>query len=316
MKIRIEAARGELREKGAALVKAVAAHLQEEDAILADALLAVAAQHEDIAKAKSGSLVPQIGAAQSIMGNRAVHSGAAGLNVLIGAPTQFKPETDSGIGKEMLEGTLQTEEELAYRWQSMKQRKAGLSLMFGSPVAPNEAAKEVSDFEGRAEAEEEAREEAPRRRKELAAHAAQVHGTPVKELYGLMLPANKPSVASYRGPIAQAPNVVSKGTAELTLGESAGAPKPAHDGPIATGHSHTVRKRGIGEVTLEVQDDTYLIHMDGFDAQEFASLSAACDHVWAKQKGYEDASDYKQQNDKNKVPSGAGWKFWGLKGNA
>lgn len=312
MKIRIEAQEGEFKAKGTALVKAVAQHIRVEDSVLADALDAVATQHENLGK---GTLSQEIGAANSIMGNRAVNTGASGMNLMVGAPVQLKPDHDSGINRKLLDDTLTDEEELAFRWQSMKPRKEGLSLMFNSPVKPNEAAKEVSDFEGRKQAQEEAAEEAPRRRKEIGIHAKQVRGTPVEELFGLMLPANKPSSAPYKGPIALAPNV-NKSAAAPTLEGSADAPKPAHEGPLSDGHRHTVKKRGIGEVTLEVQADAFRVHMDGFDAQEFASLSAACDYVWARQKGYENADDYKIQSGKNKVPSGAGWKFWGLKGTA
>ena len=46
--------------------------------------------------------------------------------------------------------------------------------------------------------------------------------------------------------------------------------------------------------------------------KSFKSLSAACDHVWVKQQGFEDATAYKKAKSVNKVPSGGGWKFWGI----
>lgn len=96
------------------------------------------------------------------------------------------------------------------------------------------------------------------------------------------------------------------------------APK-AYDGPLPPGTSQTVKKKfpwGKGEVML-------LAHTDGFDVsfwdgegafqtKTFKSLSAASDWVWVQQKGYADAAAYKAATGKNKVPSGGGWKFWGL----
>lgn len=44
----------------------------------------------------------------------------------------------------------------------------------------------------------------------------------------------------------------------------------------------------------------------------FDSLSMACDQVWCMQQGYKSIADYKAATGKNKVPSGGGWKFWGV----
>jgi hypothetical protein len=97
------------------------------------------------------------------------------------------------------------------------------------------------------------------------------------------------------------------------------APKQ-FDGPLPPGTSHTVKKKfpwGKGDVML-------LAHSDGFDVsfwdaeknfqtKSFKSLSAACDWVWVNQKGYPDAAAYKAEKKTNKIPSGGGWGFWGLK---
>jgi len=323
MKIRIEVQPGELKEKGSALVRAIADQLRVEDPDLAKALDVIAASSEELRKAESvekGPLIAQMAASQSLMGNRAVHTGSTGLNIQAHSPVQLKPENDTRSNRAPLAGMLESEKELAFRRESMKPRKEGLYLMFGTPIEPEEASKEIEDFEGLADAQREMGIEAPRRRKELGIHAKQFRGTPVKEAFGLMLPANKrkPGTAPYRAAIAMAPAPIVKASDGVTLQASASAPMvPLTSGPLAVGHRHTVKKRGLGEVTLEAIDaKRFAVHMDGFDAQEFVSLSAACDHVWAKQKGYEDAMQYKQEHSKNKVPSGAGWKFWGLNGAA
>ena len=90
-----------------------------------------------------------------------------------------------------------------------------------------------------------------------------------------------------------------------------------HAGPLPSGTVVTTTKKGLGEVKLYVEEGNKfaVTFMDKPEAatKEFGSLSAACDHVWVVQQGYEDAADYKKKNGVNKVPSGGGWKFWGLK---
>lgn len=94
------------------------------------------------------------------------------------------------------------------------------------------------------------------------------------------------------------------------------APKH-HPGPLASGTTVKVTKKGLGEVQLHVEDDgtftVAFIGKPGAATKEFKSLSAACDHVWVVQQGFEDATAYKKAKGVNKVPSGGGWKFWGLK---
>ncbi len=42
------------------------------------------------------------------------------------------------------------------------------------------------------------------------------------------------------------------------------------------------------------------------------SLTAACDHVYAVEKGFADANAWRVANNRRKIPSGGGLKFWGL----
>ena len=96
-------------------------------------------------------------------------------------------------------------------------------------------------------------------------------------------------------------------------------------GPLPPGSSKTVTKKfktTIGgkeysklNVKLEATEDgkfKVTVPSLGADLGTFDSLSAASDAVWVKQKGYNDAADYKAQNSTNKIPSGGGWKFWGI----
>lgn len=75
----------------------------------------------------------------------------------------------------------------------------------------------------------------------------------------------------------------------------------------------TVHKSGLGDVALDVFDNgTFRVVAETW-ARKFSSLSAACDEVWAMQKGFASAADWRAKTGKRKLPSGAGWRFWGLK---
>ncbi len=96
-----------------------------------------------------------------------------------------------------------------------------------------------------------------------------------------------------------------------------------YSGPLPPGCVKEVTKKFAVEggkpakftVLLEVTDAGKFkvsIPSLGADLGAFDSLSSASDAVWVKQKGYNDAADYKAQNNTNKIPSGGGWKFWGI----
>ena len=84
---------------------------------------------------------------------------------------------------------------------------------------------------------------------------------------------------------------------------------------LPPGQSVTVKKRKFGDVTLKALDEKrFGVQLPrAKDFVEFDSLSAACDHVWVVSKGYNDADAYKQEKGVTKIPSGAGWRFWGIK---
>ena len=128
-------------------------------------------------------------------------------------------------------------------------------------------------------------------------------------------------------------------TEPVTADEKIGAPPPAelpkeakvpenapkhHKGPVPPGAEIKVKKKfpwGKAEVMLLALDEGkfQIVLPDeeaNFKVETFDSLSAASDWVWVNQKGYPDAEAYKQATGKNKIPSGGGWKFWGIKPGA
>lgn len=89
------------------------------------------------------------------------------------------------------------------------------------------------------------------------------------------------------------------------------APKTGH--PLPPGSNVKVKKKGLGEVQLyALAGGQFNVVMADGTEKLFGSLSAACDHVWVKQQGFADAEAYKKAKGVNKVPSGGGWKFWGI----
>lgn len=76
-------------------------------------------------------------------------------------------------------------------------------------------------------------------------------------------------------------------------------------------------KKGLGEVELKVfGEKSFAVTIPGTEHINvpFKSLGAACDHVWSVQQGFKDAAAWKAHHKNSKVPSGSGWKFWGLSG--
>jgi hypothetical protein len=78
-------------------------------------------------------------------------------------------------------------------------------------------------------------------------------------------------------------------------------------------------KQMVGAVTLNVIQDresssspVYEVMIKGRVPKAFPSLSAACDHVWVVERGYRDVKQWRDATGKRKVPSGAGWRFWGV----
>jgi hypothetical protein len=104
----------------------------------------------------------------------------------------------------------------------------------------------------------------------------------------------------------------------------ASAPK-TFSGPLPPGASKTVTKKfkdgdkfvkyqvaltalENGEFEVEVFDTSGA----SLVTETFESLSAASDWVWVNQKGYSGIEAYKTSTGKSKIPSGGGWKFWGI----
>lgn len=77
------------------------------------------------------------------------------------------------------------------------------------------------------------------------------------------------------------------------------------------GQTWTTKKRGVGECTLIALGGTRFAVQIGRKTTDHGSLSEACDHVWALAKGYASADAARAALGVAKLPSGAGWRFWG-----
>lgn len=107
------------------------------------------------------------------------------------------------------------------------------------------------------------------------------------------------------------------------------------EGPLPTDTVITKKQAKLGTVTLTVRGkDSFRVEVSTADLEAagipvppgivdpksgkavwtFKSLSAASDHVWTLSQGHPDAASWKQATGKTKIPSGGGWKFWGVKG--
>jgi hypothetical protein len=105
------------------------------------------------------------------------------------------------------------------------------------------------------------------------------------------------------------PPQTAEGKPQVTVPKD--APKTGH--PLPPGSKVSVKKKGLGMVDLHATEDgKFKVAFQDGSSETFASLSAACDCVWVKQQGFENAADYKKAKGVNKVPSGGGWKFWGI----
>jgi hypothetical protein len=126
-------------------------------------------------------------------------------------------------------------------------------------------------------------------------------------------PIEKQAVEVTSGPPLQA-----TGDGSSTVKKPVDAPKVSNS-PLPEFTTVTVKKKFTHAakklpVKLNAQADGFNVQLPGADMwHAFDSLSAASDFVWVVQKGYENVEDYKAKTGKSKVPSGGGWKFWGLK---
>lgn len=161
---------------------------------------------------------------------------------------------------------------------------------------------------------------------------SQLHNSDLVEW--LNTKANKESIDLYNvGQAAVAkkqgtlPKVIPEGVAPAPKVDSVAAgmttpPKAKTDAasPLPIGCVKAVQKKfqlGGTKVKKEVvlhalEGGKFKVDMPDGSSPEFASLSAASDHVWVNQKGYESVAQYKEQTGKTKIASGGGWKFWGI----
>ena len=218
-------------------------------------------------------------------------SGAAGPNLAGGVPLPKQHLVDETTARDWIHGNQRTDRELAFDRRALDARKRGIYEAFEM--------KQLDD----------------------GTHAARgIDVPPDVDVEGMYADVehNKEAIAAEAARRDPGDDVINK-PVRLTL-HAGGLPDAVNDpnaprpgDPLPLGKSVTVNKRRFGEVQLTRTADGFRVKMPDETHTAFPSLSAACDHVWAVAKGFQDADDYKAQMKAKKVPSGAGWRFWGLK---
>lgn len=228
-------------------------------------------------------------------GNRNVKDGTTGPNLLFRNPQPPHGGTEPGPRrKQLADWTAETSEQAqkfrAQRKVPAQKLREEATKNYTSPHVTG-----YTDWEGRAKADEAARDLAPDR----------------KEAVERKLEERERSkkVSPYRTSEAEASPYIRPEL--LDDGRTRHAPPEVGKEPKGKEPKAKVVKKGLGEVRLFTPGDLFIVQI-GQSATEFSSLSAACDHVWCLQKGYESVDDFRTKTGKRKVPSGAGWKFWGI----
>lgn len=79
---------------------------------------------------------------------------------------------------------------------------------------------------------------------------------------------------------------------------------------------NSVNKRGLGlcEIREYSKNDgrLYAVKLPTEPPRVFKSLNAACDWTWVRQQGHESVGAWKAATNLGTVPSGGGYKFWGI----
>lgn len=227
------------------------------------------------------TLSMHIATSTSQAGARSVHDGSTGPNLLFRTPAPAKIDPRAKDNHAQFEDWAEEISEQAEHFRVQRRKVEDLRQMVtanyqGPNVIP------YQDWQDRAKNDEAARKLAPKRKAEVQNKVKQ------------QVRAN--AASPYR-------------TSEATASESI-RPELLDDGRTRSPAAAVVKK-GLGVVELYAGDD-FTVRI-GSAERTFPSLSAACDHVWCLQKGFEDADDFRLKTGKRKVPSGAGWKFWGLR---
>ncbi len=266
-------------------------------------------------------------------GGRAVREGSSGPNILFQSPQPPHQNTNPEPRHKQLEEHVKKRAEDAakrrkHRIRSMEgEVKRGVGG-FAEPV-PNPP-RPYKNWDGRAEADEEVRSHAPERKKwvqeKLNERNQMKRVSPYKTtekqarlvirpelLAERMAP---PEIGDQKKPQSdEGVARVSKKKKKKEDAKNSAAPGLINKstGTLTLPYSTTVEKRGLGSVTLGWNDvGTFEVSLSDGQWQRFGSLTQACDHVWVLAKGFGSIEDYRAQTGKRKVPSGAGWRFWGL----
>jgi hypothetical protein len=250
------------------------------------------------------------------MANNAVYTGVGGPNIAMGVPPRPENKVDTSpmsvtsMRAAIEQGVADRDDDrkLAIRRDPEIYKVSEITEL---PIRP------VPEWEQRMIAGEEALKDAPEnlafvqnKLKRTAAINSEGH-------LGSLVPRESRERYFIRDPNAKhevvEPNRVAKADAPADVMTS----EPVPAAPSArVAKSITCEKQVVGVVTLNVVQEAsgaqYEVLIKGRVPKTFPSLSAACDHVWVAERGYRDVKQWRESTGKRKVPSGAGWRFWGV----
>jgi hypothetical protein len=214
----------------------------------------------------------------SSYGDRAIHSGSTGMNVAWGNPLTKPPFQVDHPGLDFDKKAL-----LSERKEANDQRREQLLLEPG----------QLQHFWG-----------------EQGEGSASVH--PFRAQPDLRIEANE----SARDDAELNRARIEQRNRERVGGTVENSQSMRKSGPLEVGEEITANKAGLGEVILrrEAEAGFRVIYPNGATPMEelCKSMTAAAEHIWAVQQGYDSAADYREQSGVRRVPAGAGLRFWGL----
>lgn len=228
---------------------------------------------EGFRKALTGKLAPH--QVHSEYGDRAVFTGSTGMNVAWGNPLTKPPfQADHPAATFDKEELLAERKETNDLQREKKMLEPGqLQLIYSPGQNPPVHEFELPDL--RLQADEDARKDIAARRARIEQRNRERHSGTVQNSQALR-----------------------------------------KSGPLEVGEEITANKQGLGFVVLrrEAPEAYRVIYQrDETPLEELCkSMTAAAEHVWAVQKGYESADEYRVQTGNSRVPAGAGLRFWGL----
>lgn len=273
------------------------------------------------------------------LANRAVHGGVSGPNIAMGVPPASSARTDVSTDP-MSASSMRAPLEASVADRDADRKAAprrdpavyNVASLTELPLHP------VSEWEQRAIAGEEARKDAPDNLRYVQdkldrrswfvreGHPERLLPRDPRAKEKFFIPAPTAETAKQERALKSVPGALTERAQDDILPDDKPAPRPPPEVPAKPEYkierSITMEKAELGIVSMHVlksdwqgsarSEPRYEIAIPGRKARLFTSLSAACDHVWVVQKGYRDVEHWRRETGRRKVPSGAGWRFWGV----